>query len=205
MDFTLYHPFTLICIAPTQSGKTTLILDFITRRDEIISEHLSQVIYVYGAYQKAFDNRKDIIFVPSIAELEKIVCPKSLVIFDDLMVELSGRQNNFIVDWVTKKSHHNSISTVIILHNAFQKNFRTVFINCQYMVFFDQIKDQTTIVNIAKQFCPGKSKYLVSAYKQATRKPYGYLFFDYHPKGTAEYRIRNSIFPSKDCEVYVPE
>ena len=181
------------------------MLELIRRRDEVFSEKIKNVIYVYSEYQKPFDDVKDVLFTNSLEEMEKSAKPKSLIIFDDLQSDFIGKQNTVISDWFTKLSHHRDISVLLILQNAFEKKLRTVAINTQYLFFFNLIRDQSTIVQIAKQFCPGKSKYLLDAYKRATSKRFGYLMFNFHPLGDSVFRVRSCLYPTPDCELYTPE
>ena len=91
------------------------------------------------------------------------------------------------------------------LQNAFPAKLRTVNINSMYLIFFNQIRDRSTIVNIAKQFCPGQTKYLLDAYKKCVSVKFRPLVLDFHQFSNDKFRVRSSLFPSEDCEIYLPE
>jgi hypothetical protein len=52
---------------------------------------------------------------------------------------------------------------------------------------------------------PGKSKFLVEAYKNATEKPFGYLMLDLKPDTEEKYRVQTNIFPTDIHYVYTPK
>jgi hypothetical protein len=52
---------------------------------------------------------------------------------------------------------------------------------------------------------PGQAKFLVEAFQDATKKPYGYLLIDLKATTIDRYRIRTNIFPDEVQYVYVPK
>jgi hypothetical protein len=53
---------------------------------------------------------------------------------------------------------------------------------------------------------PGKSKFVLEAFEDATKEPYGYLLIDLKPETDEKYRIRTNIFPDDDRQyAYVPK
>lgn len=210
INFSLQHPFTFTIAGPTMSGKTFYVLDFLRRRDEIISEKIEKVVYVYTEAQAIFDNyaKEDpqIVFTTNIEDVDSLVVPKSLIIFDDKLLDFNdAKENKVIADWFIKGAHHRDCSVILILQNAYDKALRLCNINSVYLAFFNQIRDKSTIFNIAKQYCPGNTKFLLDAYNRATSRPYRYLFFDFHQTQNNLYRVRSNTFPDEDCEIYVPK
>ena len=51
---------------------------------------------------------------------------------------------------------------------------------------------------------PNDSKFLVAAFEDATRRPYGYLFLDNRSETPNEFRVRTQIFPGEEVQVYLP-
>lgn len=74
-----------------------------------------------------------------------------------------------------------------------------------YKVFFKQIADKTTVLTIGRQFAPGKPDYIRDDYEKATAVKYRPLIFDWHQFSEDHNRVRTSLFPSDDCEIYCPE
>ena len=59
---------------------------------------------------------------------------------------------------------------------------------------------------MAQQAFPHNPKYMVSAYLQATAKPFKYLLFDASPNTEDLLRLRTDIMPyDKRCIVFLPK
>ena len=72
-------------------------------------------------------------------------------------------------------------------------------LNAHYLVIFKNPRDANQLATLARQMYPGNSKFLIEAFGDATRKPYGYLLIDLKPD--TEDRIR--IFSDESQIVYV--
>ena len=60
------------------------------------------------------------------------------------------------------------------------------------------------MATLARQMYPGKGKFIVEAYKDATKEPHGYLPIDLRPETDENYRIRTKIFPDDERQyVYI--
>jgi hypothetical protein len=106
----------------------------------------------------------------------------------------------------TKLSHHRSVSVVFITQNLYHRNrfVRTMNLNTHYIVMFKNPRDANQVTALARQMYPGRSKFMVEAFKDATKNPYGYLLIDLKPETDERYRIRTNIFPDDDRQyVYV--
>lgn len=207
--FQLCHPFTATIIGPTMSGKTKLTLEIIEKRREIMSVDFDYVIYVYTENQPIFkdfhEKHPEVVFTSNMEEVDNYIGKgKCLIIFDDKMAEFEGEENQEITKWFIRGAHHKSCSIIVMLQNAFAKNMRTCSINSIYSILLNNPRDKSTIINIGKQTHPGRPRFLAEAYEDAVSTPYGYLFFDFHQKTNNQFRIRNSVFPTRDCKVYVP-
>lgn len=79
-------------------------------------------------------------------------------------------------------------------------------LNTHYIVMFKNPRDAGQISVLARQMHPGKSKFVVDAYEDATKEPYGYLLIDLRPETDDRYRIRTKIFPDDDRQyAYLPK
>ena len=105
----------------------------------------------------------------------------------------------------TKGSHHRNISVIHIVQNLFGKNkdHRTISLNAHYLVVFKNPRDNSQIMHLAKQICPGESNYVKEAFALATREPHGYLLVDLKQTTPDALRLRGHIFPEEEREVYV--
>jgi hypothetical protein len=81
----------------------------------------------------------------------------TLIILEDLRFE-AGRDPK-ILNIFTTDSHHKNISVIFVTHNIFsnQKHFRTISLNCQYIILTNNPRDRLQITILAKQMFPGES------------------------------------------------
>mgnify|MGYP003488519533 FL=1 len=163
-----------------------------------------KLLWHYGVYQDIFEE------YPSIEFNEGLPDPNSfdgktrvLLVIDDLMTET----NDSIVKMFTKISHHKSVSIMYLTQNLFygSKQNRTLSLNTHYMIVFKNARDATQVAILAKQMYPGKSKFMLEAFQDATSVPYGYLLIDMRADLEDRYRLRTKIFPGEQQTVYVPK
>jgi hypothetical protein len=198
---------TMTVVGPTQAGKSYLVCQMIKRRNEIFESPFDTIIYCYGENQPLLDDlresEKDIIFTRSILEADNLVNKSTLLIIDDKLLEASGEMNDVVSRLFIEGSHHRNIFVILILQNLFTKNLRLLTVNTIYLIVMKSPRDLSSIVNLAKQFCPRGSQYLVQAYKRATEKRGGYLVFDFSQTCPDKFRVRNSLFIDSNFEFYI--
>ena len=203
----LQFPCTISICGPTFSGKSFLVARLIKERDNVFDKKINTVVYVYKEDQPLFkelaEYDKNIKFTKSITEAEDLAQKNTLLILDDVLLEASGEFNRLVSELFIIGAHHRQITPVILLQNPFQKNLRLLAINCLYLALMKSPRDISCISHIGRQFCPGKSKYLMDAYKKATEKPNSYLFFNFTQQFPDKFRVRNSIFVDESLEIYV--
>lgn len=201
---TLKHPFTAIVSGPTGSGKTMFTLKVIEHCKYLISPPPDQIVWCYGVYQKTFDTVRNVRFhegLPDVNDFNREI--KTLLIIDDLMGEVDDRVSQIF----TKGSHHLNISVMFLTQNLFfnNKHSRTMNLNSQYLILFKNPRDAGQISYLARQMFPGKSKFLVDSFKDATSRPYGYLFLDLKADTDDNLRVRANILPDETHYVYLPK
>ena len=77
--------------------------------------------------------------------------------------------------------------------------------NTHYIVMFKNPRDAGQGAILARQMYPGKSKFIVDAYRDATKEPYGYLLIDLILETDENCRIRTKIFPADQQQyTYLP-
>ena len=202
MDVRLIHPFTCVIAGPTGSGKTHFARNFLNDISSMMNPAPQDIFWFYGAYQPIFREFRNVSFIEGIPSTEDWKDDRRrLVIVDDLMAECDGR----ITSLFTKGSHHKNISVIFIVQNLFSKNKeqRTISLNSHYIVIFKNPRDASQINVLARQMFPGKSRYMVEAYKDATQGPYGYLLVDLRQETPDRLRLRTNIFPSEIQVVYI--
>lgn len=205
MDVRLKHPFTCTVAGPTSSGKTQFVFRLIRHVNELINPPPERILYCYGEFQSSFAEFPQVEFhegLPDVGQFDGRF--RVLLIVDDLMNEADQNVCNIF----TKLSHHRNMSVVFVTQNLFHRNrhVRTMNLNTHYLVLFKNPRDAGQVATLARQMYPGKSKFVVEAYKDATKEPYGYLLIDLRPETDENYRIRTNIFPDDERQyVYIPK
>ena len=187
-DVRLKSPFTCVVAGPTGCGKTVFVRKLLA--SDLIFPRPRKVIWCYSDCQSAYEevNAK---FVEGLTEED---C--DLIIIDDLMDEFKK-----VVELFIKKSHHRNTSVLFVVQNIFLKGLRTISLNAHYLVLFKNPRDSSQITYLGRQM--GSSKSVTAAYKDATSKPYGYLFVDMKQDTPETTRLRTGLF--EQMYVYVPK
>ena len=120
---------------------------------------------------------------------------------DDLMTSTDDR----VVDIFAKLSHHRNLSVVYLTQDLLYKNkqTRTLSLNSHYIVLFKNARDASQVANLARQMYPGKSAFMIEAFKNATSTPYGYLLIDRKQETDDKLRLRTGISPGDVQFVYL--
>lgn len=205
MDVRLKHPFTCTIAGPTGSGKTRFVLRLIKNANRLIVQPPEDILYCYGEFQPLFAELNDVEFHEGLPSVDRFDGRRRvLLIIDDLMNEADQNVCNLF----TKLSHHRNVSVVFVSQNLFHKNryVRTMNLNTHYLILFKNPRDANQVATLARQMYPGKSKFLLEAFEDATKEPYGYLLIDLKPETDEKYRIRTNIFPDDERQfAYVPK
>ena len=186
-DLKLIHPFRFIISGPSGSGKSEFVFKLMKNATSITQPPITQIIYIYGEWQKRFEDFKDIEFFTSDLNYLNFN-PKNgdgdniLIIVDDLMNELSKSKD--LLNLFTRGSHHKGVSVILILQNIFQKGeiFKTLRDNSTYFGITEHLCDQEKIAIFARQLegCK-RSRYFMESYKDCVSVPYRVFFIDNHP------------------------
>ena len=209
------HPFTSMVSGPSKSGKTYLVREILKNYKiltDINSETL-KVIWAYGTWQEIYNEKisenVNIQYFSGLPNEEDFDYKPHILIIDDLMNEL-GDDKKFS-NLFTKFSHHKNISIIFISQNMFHKGkqMRNVSLNCDYYVVMKSPRAKNQLQYLAREIFPGKTKYLLESYEDATAdKPHSYLKIDLTQNTPDKYRISTNIIPkNKNLNIvyYLPK
>lgn len=204
MALTWKHPFTCLVAGPTGSGKTVFTTKLVANATKVIQPPPQRIVWCYGVYQDSYKNIKNVEFHEGLPDLNTFDGSQpSLLILDDLMHETDDRVSQIF----TRASHHKNVSVIFIVQNLFfgSKHSRTIGLNSHYIVLFKNARDAAQITYLARQMYPGKSSFMVEAFRDATSTPYSYLLIDLKPDTEENMRVRTNVFPEETAYVYLPK
>lgn len=195
-------PFTLNLAGPSRSGKSTFIINLINNLDTLVGGRtIKQVLWCFNNENSIPDVLKSnpiVKFHKNIpSDLSKIL-PGTLLIFDDLMMSSFSKE---ITEIFTILSHHNNISIILVLHNLFhQSKFsRNITLNTQYIVYFRNPRDLSSISHLTRQLLPSNSKNLQNLFNEVVSKPFSYIIIDLVQDTPEIFKYRTDIFSQELC------
>lgn len=192
-------PFSMIISGPSRSGKTTFIVNLIKNLNHIVDGiPIKQVIWCYKNENAIPSELKDnpiVKFHKNIPIDLSQIPANTLLIFDDLMMSSFSKE---ITEIFTILSHHNNISIILVMHNLFhQSKFtRNISLNTQYIIYFKNPRDLSSVAHLTRQLQPCNSKNLQTVFNEAIRRPFGYLVIDLVQDTPEILKYRTDIFNS---------
>ena len=169
---------------------------------EMIEPPPEDIWYCYGEFQPIFARYPEVKFHEGMPDFTKFDGRRStFLVLDDFMSEI----NDDVANLFTKGSHHRNVSVMFLTQNLFYKNrhMRTISLNAHYMVLFKNPRDAGQFSVLARQMYPSGFKFAEEAYRDATERPFGYLFVDLKPQQDERYRLRTNIFPGEEQCAYI--
>ena len=204
MDTRFKHPFTSQIAGVTGSGKSVFTFKLINEVNELITPVPEKIVYCYSEYQPLFNDYPQVTFYEGLPNNDDFDGKqRTLLILDDLMSEAGEGVSNIF----TKISHHRNVSVIFLTQNMYykSKHSRTMSLNTQYLILFKNPRDASQVATLGRQMYPNNSKFLVEAFNDATKRPYGYLLLDLRADTLENYRVRTNIFPGERQYVYIPK
>lgn len=204
MDFIKFNtPSCLGIYGATQTGKSYFTGELIRNMKNLYTNPPERVLWCYSEMQTLFEELEtqveNISFkkgLPDETDLNELTEAKkpSLLIIDDLMME--SQSSKFIERIFCIYSHHLNMNVILIGQNIFYqgKSSRTISLQLHYFVLFQNNRDRSQILTLAKQIAPGKTAAFMEIYNDCMSKPYSYLVIDLAPNSKQEYKFRTNIF-----------
>jgi hypothetical protein len=209
-DCSLNFPGTLVIYGASQSGKSTLVLDILRKKQLVFgSQNIESIYYIYTSYQDKFDNIKNEIpsikFVSNYTEVPTDV-RNSIVIYDDyqLIFQSDPKARLHIIDVFQRLAHHNNLFCICILQTIFNNKLRNLALNSTYQIYFPSIRDHLQVSFLNREYFPQYRNFLNEAVRDILKKPHGFLLIDCNQKSHERFRVRNFVMPNIDSKIYVP-
>jgi hypothetical protein len=145
LDATVFRaPATILVSGPTQSGKTSLLVEILRNAKTMISPPPDRIVYCYSRIQDTFSSIPGIELhegLPDADEFDPNL--NNVLIMDDLMEQ--SESNPDVQTLFTVDSHHKNITIFLISQNLYSKGkcARTISLNCNYMIIFNNPRDST--------------------------------------------------------------
>ena len=203
-DLKFRSPASFIFYGSSGCGKTTKLVEMISKLPDIFDEVPQKIVMIYSLWQPLYDSikelRPDTIFLPNIpSDFEDYFDPSyhSLAIIDDQMSTLATDKSKAkkITDLFCKTSHHLRVSCFLLLQSIFPKEpcFRIMSTNAQNLIIFKNMRDSNSFRVLARQITPLRWKRLVRAFEDCTKTPYNPLIISLHPETRESLRFRNGL------------
>lgn len=196
----------MIVAGASGTGKTQFVKGLL--EEGLVTPSFTTVYWFYSEWQPAYETfPSHVKFVPGLPEsfdnYGDSTTPRCMV-FDDLMVECSGK--SVVREAFLQKRHHANMSVVLILQNLFcqGKEMRNIHLNTQYVVLFPTPRDKSQFSYFARQVEPERTKFLSEAYKDAVSRPYSHFLVDFKPHTPDLLRYRSNTLTRDKQIVYVP-
>lgn len=209
-DGTFPVPAGFLVFGSPMSGKSFFLKQLLVNRARLFRKALDYIVYFYGERsQTVMEIEKempDVILVeglpPDFSDYMR-TGQNGFFIFDDLNDSVANSKG--ILDLVTTKCQHKSISWAISLQNAFHHGSQRVNISraAHVLVIFDSKLDKTVPRTLASRIMPDSPRTFLDIFREATMEPYSYLLCDGHPQSSEKARLRSNIFGPYQT-VYIP-
>ena len=208
LDFHFKHPTTIQVSGPTLCEKIRLVLRIL--EEQIVQPFPTRIIWVFSEWQSDYEQARAI--YPTIEfvrgwtnELYDNLRAdeKNLLIIDDQMAEAGDSKT--LANLFTKGAHHNNLTVIYLVQNVYNKSRsqRTVSLNIHYNVVFRNERDASQFRALAYQMHPNNARWLLDAFEDATKEPYGYLVLHHHPKSNRDMRVITNILPNQKLTAYI--
>ena len=207
MDYlTFKHPFTCIVAGPSGSGKSYLVREILKNYRLLTDiEKISiKVKWCYKRFQPIFHKG----IAPNVRvdyyEGLDLIPGYDIMVVDDLMTDLG--ENKTFAELFTIDSRKDNFSLFFITHNLFYqgKYMRTISLNSKYIILMKNARGKAQLSVLCRDIFPGKSKYLIESYLDATSKPFGYLRIDCTAETPDKFRLSSDIIPENNKNKYSP-
>ena len=207
LDMRVNHGSTHLLCGPSNSGKTVRVANILRNKDSYIKggDKIKNVVFCYSAWQNIYSQldsegvvTKWVNELPTDEQYRDLVAAYanrggSIVVLDDFLTEI----NKDMVQIVCVSSRHYNTSTFLLFQNLFPSNplARQISLNVKYLYIHKNPRENTQMNFLARQISPNDYKWIVAAYQEATKEPYGCLVIDMTQETPNYLRFRSNVLP----------
>ena len=211
------HPFNMLIVGQTNTGKTSFLLNLILRRfieyDKIYyyGKHLHQpkIQMLVKAFDEIYDKTEDDILEVS-NDIRECITPddidpeegQTLMIWDDMIGE---KDLSVVEDWYIRGRHSNA--SCIFISQVYMKVLRPIRLNTHYFVFYGTPnRRELNIIYQENGYNLDKEEF-IKRFNQATKVKYNFFLID-NKTTTPELQYRknfNYIYKLKNNEQEEPQ
>ena len=207
MDFIQFkHPFTCVVAGPSGSGKSMLVRNILKNFQTLtdITKDNIRVKWCYKKFQPIFKFKlSDNVKIDYYQGLD-YTSGYDFMVVDDLMTEIGDNKN--FAELFTIDSRKDHFSLFFITHNLFYqgKYMRTISLNSKYIILMKNPRGKAQLNVLCRDIFPGKNRYLVDSYIDATNKPFGYIRIDCTADTPDIYRVTSELIPESNKNNFNP-
>lgn len=194
--FKLFMNSNILVIGSSGTGKTSTVMRII--KEKMIGPIMpKKIFYMYGAWQKMFDEwRQDktlpeITFIAGINwDLVEKQKGAKLLIVDDLILELDKKMTSH---FLFGSSHHQT-TTIFLTHSIYMNNdlYRLIFSNSNYLLIAKMKNKLSSVQRLSKSVLGSNHARLMEGYSYI--KAYQFILLSFHPKVPEELLVTCDIF-----------
>lgn len=206
-DFRIFPDRAMCVVGPSQSGKTSFVLNLLDICHELFHDpRPSRIVWYYGVRQSELNQllkaKEQMLHMPILVK-EGVpaagdVRTGDLIVMDDLLSE--SQSSKEVSQIFTRHAHHHRCFIIFLSQNLFAggKEYRTQSLNTHYLVLFKNPRDKSQINFFARQVEPRSHNWraFIDLYEEATKRPHGYLFVDLTQECADHERYRTNVLPT---------
>jgi adenosyl cobinamide kinase/adenosyl cobinamide phosphate guanylyltransferase len=210
------QPFRMMIAGPSQSGKSSFILELLKHRNELFSTSFARIIYFVpsnniDAHQEFIQKLKTVYpdleiqtDLPKLSDIKGDRLSK-LFIMDDLMNVVFNHP--MMEEVFSQNSHHQNLSIIFTTQNYFasSKN-RTIIRQTNYKIIFNDPSDKTLMRNISCQISGSMPQFLSRCFKTLEefypKDNFSYILIDSNAVSPLKkFQVRSKILPESDGKI----